>query len=81
VHRIEAECQPGGVLAKRIGPLSEDAIGYALERYDSQAVFRLGCEVARQLKRHGVVRSEWPRGLVVAAGYSVLQLNNRQIFC
>ncbi len=46
VHRIEMECRPGGVLSKRIGALSEDAIGYALERYDSQAVFRLGCEVA-----------------------------------
>lgn len=67
VHRLETECQPGGVLSKRIGPLSEDAIGYALERYDSQGVFRLGCEVARQLKRNGVFRSEWSRGLVVAA--------------
>ena len=67
VHRIETECQRGGVLSKRIGPLSEDAIGYALERYNSQAVFRLGCEVARQLKRNGVFRSEWSRGLVVAA--------------
>lgn len=67
VHRIETECQRGGVLSKRIGPLSEDAIGYALERSDSQAVFRLGCAVARQLKRNGVFRSEWSRGLVVAA--------------
>jgi hypothetical protein len=67
VHRLETECQPGGVLSKRIGPLSEDAIGYALERSDSQAVFRLGCEVGRQLKRNGVFRSEWSRGLVVAA--------------
>jgi len=67
VHRIETECRRGGVLSKRIGPLSEDAIGYALERYDSQAVFRLGCDVARQLKRNGVFRSNWSRGLVVAA--------------
>lgn len=67
VHRIETECQRGGVLSKRIGPLSEDAIGYALERFDSQAVFQLGCQVARQLKRNGVFRSEWSRGLVVAA--------------
>ena len=58
VHRLETECQPGGVLSKRIGPLSEDAIGYALERYDSQAVFQLGCAMARQLKRNGVFRSE-----------------------
>jgi hypothetical protein len=67
VHRMETECRRGGVLAKRIGPLSEDAIGYTLERFDSQAVFRLGCQVARQLKRNGVFRSEWSRGLVVAA--------------
>ena len=67
VHRMETECRRGGVLSKRIGPLSEDAIGYALERYDSQAVFRLGCDVARQLKRNGVFRSNWSRGLVVAA--------------
>jgi len=67
VHRLETECQPGGVLSKRIGPLSEDAIGYALERYDSQAVFQLGCAMARQLKRNGVFRSEWSRDLVVAA--------------
>jgi Transposase DDE domain len=67
LHRIETACQRGGVLSKRIGPLSEDAMGYALERYDSQAVFRLGCRVARQLKRNGVLRSSWSRGLVVAA--------------
>jgi hypothetical protein len=34
IHRIETECQPGGVLSKRIGPLREDAISYALERSD-----------------------------------------------
>ena len=67
VHRIETECKRGGVLSKRIGPLSESAIGYALERYDSRAVFQLGCDVARQLKRNGVFRSAWTRGLVVAA--------------
>ena len=67
VHRIETECKRGGVLSKRIGPLSEDAMGYALERYDSQAVFQLGCEVARQFKRNGVFGSKWSRGLVVAA--------------
>jgi Transposase DDE domain len=67
LHRIETACQRGGVLSKRIGALSEDAMGYALERYDSQEVFRLGCRVARQLKRNGVFRSSWSRGLVVAA--------------
>ena len=67
LHRVETACRPGGVLSKRIGPLSEDAMGYALERYDSHAVFRLGCAVAHQLKRNGVFHSEWSRGLVVAA--------------
>jgi hypothetical protein len=67
IHRIETACQRGGVLSKRVGPLSEDAIGYALERSDSPALFGLGCTVARQLKRNGVLRSGWSRGLVVAA--------------
>jgi hypothetical protein len=67
IHRIETACRQGGVLSKRIGPLSEDTIGYTLERYDCRAVFALGCRVARQLKRNGVFRSNWSRGLVVAA--------------
>jgi hypothetical protein len=47
--------------------VSEDAIGYALDRYDPDALFTLGCEIAGQLKRNGVFRSDWSRGLVVAA--------------
>jgi hypothetical protein len=66
VHRIEAECEQG-VLQKRIGPLSEDTIGYALERQSPAQVFDLGCRVARQLKRNGVLHSDWARGRVVAA--------------
>jgi hypothetical protein len=66
VHRIETECQ-SGALSKRIGSLSEDTIGYALERQDRGAIFNLGCDLARQLKRNGVFRSKWSRGLVVAA--------------
>ena len=66
LHRIEAECQQGA-LSKRIGAVSEDAIGYALDRYDPDAVFALGCQIAGQLKRNGVFRSAWSRGLVVAA--------------
>jgi len=66
VHRIEAECRDG-VLRKRIGPLSEDTIGYALERQSPEEVFDLGCLVARQLKRNGVLQSDWARGQVVAA--------------
>jgi hypothetical protein len=81
VHRLERECQRGGALSKRIGPLSEDALGYALERYDSQAVFRLGCEVSRQLKRNGVFRSNWSRGLVVAAVDGIEICNSFVRFC
>jgi len=66
VHRIETECQ-SGALSKRIGALSEDAIRYALERQDPGAIFDLGCDLARQLKRNGIFRSDWSRGLVVAA--------------
>ena len=66
LHRIETECNQGA-LYHRIGPLSEDTIGYALERSDPDALFTLGCEVACQLKRNGVFRSQWSRGLVVAA--------------
>jgi len=66
VHRIEAECKDG-VLEKRIGPLSEDTIGYALQRQSPEEVFHLGCRVARQLKRNGVLHSDWARGRVVAA--------------
>ena len=64
--QIEAECR-GGVLAKRIGPISDDTIGYALQRQLPEPVFALGCDIARRLKRNGVLRSEWSRGLVVAA--------------
>jgi hypothetical protein len=66
LHRIEAECH-NGVLAKRIGPLSEDDIGYALERQAAEPVFLLGCQIARQLKRNGVLRSAWARGRIVAS--------------
>ena len=66
LHRIETECK-GGALSKRIGSLSEDTMGYALERLDPGAVFALGCDLTRQLKRNGIFRSDWSRGLVVAA--------------
>ena len=41
--QIEAECR-SGVLARRIGPISADTIGYALQRQSPQPVFALGCE-------------------------------------
>jgi len=64
--QIEAECCRG-VLAKRIGPISDDTIGYALQRQSPEPVFDLSCEIARRLKRNGVLRSDWSRGLIVAA--------------
>ena len=66
VHRLEAECKRG-VLRQRIGNLSEDAMGYALQREDPASIFALGCEVARRLKRNGVLHSDWARGRLVAA--------------
>jgi len=64
--QIEAECHHGA-LAKRIGPVSDDTIGYTLERQSPEPVFALSCEIARRLKRNGVLRSDWSRGLVVGA--------------
>ena len=64
--QIEAECR-NGALAKRIGPISDDTIGYALQRESPESVFTLGCQIARRLKRNGVLRSDWSRGLLVAA--------------
>ena len=66
LHRLEAECR-AGVLAQRIGALSENTMGYALQRQDPAPVFALGCEVARRLKRNGVLHSDWARGRLVAA--------------
>lgn len=64
--QLEAECRDGA-LAKRIGPISDDTLGYALERQSTEPVFTLHCEIVRRLKRNGVLRSDWSRGLVVAA--------------
>ena len=64
--QIEAECG-AGALAQRIGPISDDTIGYALQRQSPEPVFALGCEIARRLKRNGVLHSDWSRGLLVAA--------------
>ena len=66
IHRIETECRQGA-LRHRIGAVSEDTIGYVLERQDPAAIFQFGCHLARQLKRNGVLASAWSRGLVVVA--------------
>jgi hypothetical protein len=64
--QIEAECHHGA-LARRIGAVSDDTLGYSLERQSPEPVFALSCEIARRLKRNGVLRSDWSRGLVVGA--------------
>ena len=60
LHQIEAECRRG-VLARRIGSLSEDCLGYAMLHQDPAALFALGCDLARRLKRNGLLHSEWAR--------------------
>ena len=64
--QIQEDCR-GGALAKRIGPISDDTFGYAMQRQAPEPIFDMGCEIARSLKRNGVLHSDWSRGLVVAA--------------
>lgn len=64
--QIQAECRTGA-LAKRIGSISDDTFGYAMQRQSPEPIFALNCVIARRLKRNGVLRSDWSRGLVVAA--------------
>jgi hypothetical protein len=66
LRQIEAECRDGSP-AKRIGPICDDTLGYAFQRQSSEPVFALGCEIARRLKRNGILHSDRSRGLVVAA--------------
>jgi hypothetical protein len=66
LHQIEAECRRG-VLARQIGSLSEDCLGYAMLHQDPASLFALGCDLARRFKRNGLMRSEWARGRIVAA--------------
>jgi hypothetical protein len=64
--QIEAECHHGA-LAKRIGPIRDDTLADSLERQAPEPVFALSCEIARRLKRNGVLPCDWSRGLVVGA--------------
>lgn len=66
LHQIEAECRRG-VLRRRIGSLSEDCMGYAMLHQDPQSLLAFGCDLARRLKRNGILQSEWARGQIVAA--------------
>ena len=66
LHRIEFESRDGA-LSKRIGPISEDMLGYAMQRQDIDSLFALGCTIAQRLKRNGVLGSEWAMGRMAAA--------------
>mgnify|MGYP003519847564 CR=1 FL=1 len=48
--QIEAECREGA-LAKRIGPISDDTIGYALERQSPEPVFALRGSISRPVAK------------------------------
>jgi hypothetical protein len=64
--QIQDECRTGA-LAQRIGSISDDTFGYAMQRQSPEPIFNLGCDIARRLKRNGVLLSDWSRGLVIAA--------------
>ncbi len=66
VHQLEQDCRDGA-LRKRIGPISEETIRYVLQRLERPSLERLWDQVARRLKRNGLLRSAWARGLIVAA--------------
>ncbi len=66
VHQLEHDCRDGA-LRKRIGPISEETFRYVLQRIDRPSLVRLWAQVARRLKRNGLLRSAWARGLIVAA--------------
>ena len=74
LHRIETmrfpllrhECR-NGAQHNRIEAISEDTFGYAMQRQNPAEIFDLGCQVANQLKRNGVLKSDWARGRVVAS--------------
>jgi hypothetical protein len=65
IHQLEQACRDGA-LAHRIGPISEDTFRYALQRLVPEAIFAVGCQIAKRLKRNGVLRTGWARGRVVA---------------
>jgi hypothetical protein len=66
LHEIETECREGA-LRNRIGPISEDTFRYSLQRQEPGPIFDLGLDLAKRLKRNGILRSKWARGRVVAA--------------
>lgn len=66
VHQLEQDCRDGA-LRKRIGPISEETFRYVLQRIDRPSLVGLWDHVSRRVKRNGLLRSGWGRGLVIAA--------------
>jgi hypothetical protein len=78
LHGIEAECCQG-VLAGRIGKLSESTVGYALERLEVDSLRELSYGVARRLKRNQMLNWETAGGRLVMAldGIEVFRSEHR----
>ena len=66
LREIELACR-SGCLKRRVGPVSNNTLVYAMQRQDPGELFVLGCAVARRIKRNGLLRSRWSRGYVVVA--------------
>lgn len=63
---IERECRKG-TLSKRIGEISNNTFTYALQRQEAGPILEIGCHIAKQLKRNGVLKSNWSMGRSVVA--------------
>jgi len=66
LREIEIACR-NGCLKRRVGPVSNNTLVYAMQRQDPGELLVLGCAVARRIKRNGLLRSRWSRGYVVVA--------------
>ena len=66
LRELEAACR-SGCLSRRLGPISDNTLVYALQHQDPGELFVLACAVARHIKRNGLLRSRWSRGYVVVA--------------
>jgi len=66
VHEIERECQRSK-LHPLAGAMSEDTIRYALERVDLGSMEQVWIQVAKRLKRNGVLVSRLAGGRLIAA--------------
>lgn len=64
--QIEAACRRGW-LQRRVGPISDNTLVYAMAHQDPAQMFALSCAVARRIKRNRLLGSRWARGWVVAA--------------